>query len=192
VNDITHPEMVAGLAKNGTDIINELTPESIHLLHMAVGITGESGELSLAIYNSISFDKIDKENVLEELGDLEFYLEGFRQGLDINRQDTIVTFKMPSTAISDLVKVKDYVVKLNGEASLMLDYVKKHVFYVKPIKFSNVMDSLKVIEHCMSILRDTFGIKRHETLEHNIAKLGDRYEGHSYSNEQAINRADKA
>ena len=83
-------DMVAVLAKPGADIVNELTAEDAHLLHMAVGVSGEAGELLDAVKKSVIYRKpIDLENVIEELGDLEFYMEGVRQRFGITRQDTI-------------------------------------------------------------------------------------------------------
>lgn len=83
-------DMVAALAKPGADIIATLTPEKAHSLHMAVGISGEAGELLDAVKKSVIYNKeLDRENVIEELGDLEFYLEGLRAGLGITRQETI-------------------------------------------------------------------------------------------------------
>jgi NTP pyrophosphatase (non-canonical NTP hydrolase) len=115
--NINHSDMVAQLAKPGELIAAELTGDDAHLLHMAVGISGESGELLDAVKKSVIYRKpLDRENVIEELGDLEFYMEGLRQGL---------------------------------------------------------------------------GITREETIEANINKLGKRYKGHSYSDAQAQDRADK-
>jgi hypothetical protein len=37
--------MVAKLAKEGNDILKEMTPEQAHLIHMAIGVAGEAGEL---------------------------------------------------------------------------------------------------------------------------------------------------
>lgn len=87
---INHPELVTALAKPGADIVATLTPEDAHALHMAVGISGESGELLDAIKKAAIYRKpIDRANVIEELGDLEFYMEGLRQGLGITREETI-------------------------------------------------------------------------------------------------------
>lgn len=83
-------DMVQGLAKPGEAIVESLTPEKAHQLHMAVGISGEAGELLDAIKKAVIYNKqLDRENVIEELGDLEFYMEGLRQGLGITRQETI-------------------------------------------------------------------------------------------------------
>lgn len=85
-----HTDMVAALVKPGAVIANEITPEQAHMLHMAVGISGESGELLDAIKKVVIYQKeVDRENVIEELGDLEFYMEGLRQGLGITRQETL-------------------------------------------------------------------------------------------------------
>lgn len=90
MQSIKHNEMVAALAKPGADIVATLSPESAHLLHMAVGVSGEAGELLDAIKKSAIYNKpLDRENVIEELGDLEFYMEGLRQGLGITREETI-------------------------------------------------------------------------------------------------------
>lgn len=87
---ITHSEMVSVLVKPGEDIIASLTPEKAHLWHMATGVAGEAGELLDAIKKHVIYNKpIDIENVIEELGDLEFYMEGIRQGLGITREQTI-------------------------------------------------------------------------------------------------------
>lgn len=110
-------EMVKQLVKSGEVIANEITGDEAHLLHMAVGISGEAGELLDAVKKAVIYRKpLDRKNVVEELGDLEFYMEGLR-------------FKL--------------------------------------------------------------GITREETLAANIDKLGERYKGHQYSNQQAQDRADK-
>lgn len=118
VESINHSDMVAQLAKPGQDIVDQMTAGDAHTLHMAVGISGESGELLDAVKKAVMYRKqIDMENIIEELGDIEFYMEGLRQGL---------------------------------------------------------------------------GITREETIEANIEKLGKRYKGHNYSDQQAQDRADKA
>jgi len=90
MTQIKHNEMVAALAKPGADIIASLTPEKAHAIHMAIGISGEAGELLDAIKKYVIYNKtVDRENVVEELGDLEFYIEGIRQGLGITREETI-------------------------------------------------------------------------------------------------------
>lgn len=85
-----HHDLVAALAKPGADIVAELTADQAHILHMAIGVSGEAGELLDAVKKATIYQKpIDRENVVEELGDLEFYMEGLRQGLGITREETL-------------------------------------------------------------------------------------------------------
>lgn len=85
-----YAEMVKALAKPGQDIVDTLTADKAHNLHMAVGVCGEAGELIDAVKKQVIYGKpLDLENVIEELGDLEFYIEGLRQGLGITREQTL-------------------------------------------------------------------------------------------------------
>ena len=88
---IRFEDMVAALVKSGQDIIDTLTPEKMHTIHMAIGVSGEAGELLDAVKKYVIYNKVlDRVNVVEELGDLEFYMEGLRQGLGITREETIL------------------------------------------------------------------------------------------------------
>lgn len=87
---INFKEMVKVLSKDGDAILTSMDGSKAHLIHMTMGIAGESGELLDAIKKHIMYEKpLDMENVIEELGDIEFFLEGFRQALDISRDETI-------------------------------------------------------------------------------------------------------
>lgn len=87
---ITHSELVSLLCKDGRTIADEITGYEAHVLHMAIGIAGEAGELLDAIKKSVIYRKpMDYVNVNEELGDLEFYMEGLRQGLGLSRRGAL-------------------------------------------------------------------------------------------------------
>lgn len=86
-----HSEMVARLKKPGTAIHNEMTPERADMLHMAGCVCEEAGELFTAIKRHVFYNKpLDVQNVIEELGDLEFYLEGLRQILQLDRMSILL------------------------------------------------------------------------------------------------------
>ena len=88
---LSHPELVTALAKPGDVIASEITGKDAHELHMAVGIAGEAGELLDAIKKAVIYRKpLDRVNVIEELGDLEFYMEGLRQSLSISREEVLI------------------------------------------------------------------------------------------------------
>lgn len=88
--DIKFEQMVSTLVKPGDAIIETLTPEKANLLHMAIGIAGEAGELLDAVKKYVIYNKEpDEANMVEEMGDLEFYMEGFRQQAGFTREFTI-------------------------------------------------------------------------------------------------------
>jgi NTP pyrophosphatase (non-canonical NTP hydrolase) len=91
--ELQYAEMVKALAKPGDQIIAEITPDLMHCLHMAVGVAGEAGELldavkKLAIYNK-PLTKEGRDNLVEELGDLEFYMQGLRERTGITREEVL-------------------------------------------------------------------------------------------------------
>lgn len=87
---ITHQELVSALVKSGETIAEEITGSEAHLIHMVIGVSGEAGELLDAVKKSVIYRKpLDMKNMVEELGDLEFYMEGLRQGLGITREECL-------------------------------------------------------------------------------------------------------
>lgn len=88
--ELEHQMMVATLFKPGKEILDTLTPLRCEVLHAAVGVSGESGELLDAVKKWIFYNKtVDRENVVEELGDLEFYMEAIRSKMGISREETL-------------------------------------------------------------------------------------------------------
>lgn len=85
-----YSEFVASRIKPGDTITKSLTPERAHIWHMASAIPSEAGELFDAVKKHVLYGKeLDRANVVEELGDLEFYMEGLRAALGITRLETL-------------------------------------------------------------------------------------------------------
>lgn len=81
-----HEEMVHSLFKDPAEILKTLTPEKMDLLHAAIGICTEAGELLDAVKKHVIHNKpLDLGNVTEEGGDSEFYWEALRQTLKVSR-----------------------------------------------------------------------------------------------------------
>jgi NTP pyrophosphatase (non-canonical NTP hydrolase) len=60
------------------------------ILHAAIGINTEAGELLDAIKKAFIYGQtINVENVIEELGDLEFYIQMIRNAMQINRGEVL-------------------------------------------------------------------------------------------------------
>lgn len=88
--DINYDEFVESLCKRGHHICFELRPEDAHRIHMAMGISGEAGELLDTIKKATIYRKpYDKDNVLEECGDILFYVQGMLNSFGFSLQDAI-------------------------------------------------------------------------------------------------------
>lgn len=88
--DQDYAEFVLSRVKPGEDICKEFTPEKTDMLHAAIGISGEAGELLDAVKKHVIYNKpLDRENVIEELGDLEFYMEQMRQRICVTSEECI-------------------------------------------------------------------------------------------------------
>lgn len=194
--EIVHSEMVSALVKDGEAIRSSLSAEDCHILHMAVGISGEVAELQEAVVkaksdSSLSYIKFDRVNLVEELGDIEFYIEGLCQGLGIeNPSSDTVTAEDAATAPPFVTLI--YSLKVGADAGAILDYVKKAVVYRKQLELDELTKSIADLCNSLDIFRAIVNVSRDEALADNIEKLGKRYEGFKYSNQAAIDRADKA
>jgi len=170
-----HSEMVAALVKPGEAIIQSLTPLKAHLWHMASCVMGEVGELVEAVNNSDNY-----EDIIEELGDIEFYLEGIRRPLSIEREPEA----------NHLTKAYD-LTDLAIKAGDLFDVIKKHIIYNKELDMQATIASLAAFDAVLHSIRVETNVTRAETLEANLAKLNKRYSEGKFSDAQAQARADK-
>ena len=71
----SHPEQIP-YAEFVRKLAKDMHSPILNLLHGAVGVAGEAGELLDAIKKNWVYNKpLDRENILEELGDLRFYMQ---------------------------------------------------------------------------------------------------------------------
>ena len=177
-----YSQMVANLAKPGEDIIATLTPALAHTLHMAVGLTGEAGEL--LEHFCARLELVPDSEIIEEFGDSEFYFEGLCQSMH-------VTIDLTGSTSDDLLCIPRYVVATTD----MLDIVKKMVVYNKNITLIDFVNTLTNVRICLDRAYDYYGFTQAEALDHNMNKLlkGDtaRYKEGTYSDKAAQSRRDK-
>lgn len=174
---ITHPELVAKLSKTGEQILAALTPEAAHNWHMVTGLSGEIGELIEA------WERRDRENLIEEVGDIEFYLEGLRQGACLVREEV-----QPAICATSGYQFAE----LTRAGAAALDAVKKQAIYNQPLDVSKLARHLVRIDALLEGIRaKLIKCTRDECLQANIAKLSKRYNGLCYSDKAAQRRADK-
>lgn len=92
MHELVYEQMVNDLVKNGIEIAKDFVqdPEKADLTHMALGVAGEAGELVDAIKKHTIYGKqLDLQNLEEELGDIEFYLQRIRYVLGFSREDIL-------------------------------------------------------------------------------------------------------
>jgi NTP pyrophosphatase (non-canonical NTP hydrolase) len=103
MNRTTNPkdyrQFVRTLCKAGSIIAAEMTPDDAHKLHMAVGASGEAGELLDAIKKAVIYRKpLDIANVREECGDILFYVTGLLDSIGCGL-DEIITENMEKLSL---------------------------------------------------------------------------------------------
>jgi NTP pyrophosphatase (non-canonical NTP hydrolase) len=87
---MTYADMVTKLVKSPYEIMDAINHFKLDLTHATLGIAGEAGEIVDAVKKHVIYEKpLDRENLIEELGDMEFYLEQLRQALGITREQTL-------------------------------------------------------------------------------------------------------
>lgn len=82
--------MVRKLAKPGHEILSSMSPADAALWHMATGICTEAGELLSTVKSAVMYRRpLDIPNLVEEIGDLEFYIQGLLDIIDSNRDECL-------------------------------------------------------------------------------------------------------
>ncbi len=85
-----HQKLVKRLLKPSKKILSSLSPQKVNMLHAVSKLCSEAGELMDAVGKWVYYEKnLDIENVKEEFGDIEFYLEAARSSLKISREETL-------------------------------------------------------------------------------------------------------
>lgn len=88
--NLRYENMVEALGKRGELLLKELDPTDCEIIQATMGISGEAGELLDAVKKVVVYRQpINRVNIVEELGDLEFYITWLRQILCITREECI-------------------------------------------------------------------------------------------------------
>lgn len=151
----------------------------IHLLHMAIGVTGEAIEFMEAC---VVQDKHETGTIIEELGDTLFYLVGMFPRLKLEG------YWYDYLANGSDNGYEGYVLA----AGNLLDAVKKVVIYNDATKFPLVQYYWqKCMKEFQTALWHLLDGDLPAVIDHNVEKLSKRYEGLKYSDKAAQVRADK-
>lgn len=87
---MNYADFVRSKKKSGGVIAEQMTAAKADAIHMAIGVSSDAGELLDAVKKWVIYNKpLDRENVVEEMGDVEFFLEGLRDNLGITRDEVL-------------------------------------------------------------------------------------------------------
>lgn len=78
-----------------------------------------------------------------------------------------------------------------GEAGELVDAIKKHVIYGKPLDLANVREEIGDLRFYLEDLCNVLDLNDQTIIQENINKLAKRYKDLTYSSGAAIERADK-
>jgi len=143
-----------------------------NLLHGVVGVITELEEL-------IGWN--DDVNKKEEVADIFWYIALLDRELNLNLK--IPTYDVEFTQIgNDVLIIQSF-----KTSSLLLDLLKKKLFYNKNIDIASFSDLTKSLFQSMCIFCNVNDIDVESILNTNIEKLKARY-GEKFTSERAINR----
>ena len=78
-----------------------------------------------------------------------------------------------------------------GETGELVDAIKKHTVYGKQFDRENIIEELGDLRFYIQAMQNILGITESEVLQANANKLAKRYRGLKYTDQAAIDRADK-
>lgn len=163
----------------------KMLPVREQKFHMMLGLSGELLELMQGF--EIKDAAKSRANILEELGDMLFFLHGLRRHYCPTHRRTSAKFADSSQRF---VEPGVPMMLVNAVVNL-IDMVKKDLISEKPFRAEAYHDSIEVVELMMSKLCKTLGIQMYDLAESNMDKLNKRYKD-KFTAAEAVARADKA
>lgn len=161
-------------------------PHEEHLAHMAMGVTGEMGEIIDALKKHYIYGKpLDQANLVEELGDCCWYLAGLLQS--VPEMCDKIEGHMADRHMSDTVLARYRSVTVRNILLLNAVVAKSAAKLVCPINPYIYWDAVQGILEALLDTAQLLDIDLEQALEINIAKLTKRY-GDKYSDFNATNR----
>jgi hypothetical protein len=151
---------------------------------------GEAAELYEACWVT---QPVDKENLIEELGDFEFYMVAVRTALGMERGTADwVNAQIES---HQLAVAQPHLIQLMVLGGNFWDVVKRVTVYRKPIEQARAEQILRQMEIHVHCLYSYYDLRMEDILQANWTKLADkdkgRYREGAYSDEAAQARRDK-
>lgn len=141
--------------------------------HSAIGLVTEAGELMLS--------GEDKTNIVEEIGDLKWYLaigyDAIRVGMQNNHHNWEGNGDDPESMV----------MAISIQASEFLDLFKKALFYGSAPEDQKILVMLDCINGMVNDLIDMLNLTQYDVMVANISKLKKRFPD-KFTSDKAMNR----
>jgi NTP pyrophosphatase (non-canonical NTP hydrolase) len=163
-------------------------PHREHLAHMAMGVTGEFGEVCEMIKKHTIYGKeLDRDKLVLEVGDICWYVGGFAVQLEVSPHIMEVAFEYGSR--TELLDCPDteYIVALASIATKTASELTE----IRPDYPATGIEGVMVLCEMLGMLCSRFDLVIGQVLHENNVKLAKRYD-QAFNAEQAINRKDVA
>lgn len=165
--------------KTLSDKFNCSAPAKQKVLHAAIGLCTEAGEL-IDVFDDLQEGRaIDVVNLKEELGDMYWYLAILSRELSIS-----------STLPHSTVEKKDtswHILQLVRSSGDILDLLKKSVYYGANLNEEGISTEVLNLFISLNEISKNWNLAIQDIWETNINKLKARY-GEKFSEEGALNR----
>lgn len=163
----------------------KVLPEMPHAsaMHAAIGLSGEAAEWLLGD---------SRKNVIEEAGDMEFYIEAMKQHVVMDYSAAVALGKADHRATN--IGVHNAFINIVTITGDILDTTKKSWIYGKEMNNVEISRLILILELNLELVYELFGTNRAEVWHMNQVKLigpGGRFESGFYSDSAAIERKDK-
>lgn len=183
----SYEQLAKDLASDPQDIYQGLSHQAIDLWHGATGVSGEVGELLEALTaHVVDGEEIDLENVIEEIGDIKFYLALILNSIGSTEQD--LNYRPQGGENSGLLVGA---IQACIKAAKLLDVIKKHSIHGHPLNKDLLLELVGGIRLHLSVILGLLNVTQEQVLAENNRKLAKRYPNGSYSKEDNLARADK-
>ena len=161
------------------NLFKDMGSPTLNLLHAVVGLAGEVGEL--LITNSI-------EGIVDEMGDVEFYLEAAYQSTGGRNFPELV---VEGHDMSHHQVFSTIGLAMSISASRLLSFAKRAWIYNEEPNLNAVRYELLRIQLMLGTMRDLVRVNQVDVLAANQGKLGKRFPEGVYTDRDGAAQADK-
>lgn len=159
-----------------------LTQFDMEIMHAALGVGGEAGEIAEEIYAaSMAGRELDTVNLGEEAGDVTWFLAALTRHLEL---DSPAVDKAFQAGAAREFSVQDAANRISIGGGKIIDTVKRNLIYGKPLDADALADSVIECWTAAGSFCAAIGQPPERVMEANIAKLSARF-GDKYTDQRA-------